>query len=220
MKKALKIVIPAVVLCVVAVVVVWFIRGKSTPLRVEEVVANLEWGMSMQEAKLALAEQGCTDYDDHGGKQIGESTVLSCVIEDYQGIEGADGELFLVFKEDKLDSGRYLFRAYPEDEIHTTVETLDELVVKFAESYEAGYQDSINEEHHSKKEPEDLDYGRYFVGEQSLVFVLREGKEQLSIRFDNLNAEGKRDLVEALKVLEATKATSPTGLYDDVQQFD
>lgn len=195
---------------VAAIAIVLVVQERSMPIKEEKVVCNLEWGMSREEAKIAMAKQG---YDDFEAIDIGEYTYLQYFMNRYQGIEGANCELTLVFNEDRLDDGIYYFRAYDDTPVYTSLDTINELQLMFAKRYEKCCKESISEEYHDEREPQDPDYSRYFVCEESLVFVCRVNEEMLTVEFENSNTEEMKAYIEALKVLDATDAPSPTGYY-------
>lgn len=215
MKKVVKISVAAVVLAIVAVAAFVVIREKSMPIKEEKVIANLEWGMTSQEAKLAMARKKYTEFEYY---ELGQISVLLYQIRDYQEVEGANCEVMLLFDEDKLNSGTYSFRMesdYFEAEpgkYYSSKEMLDKLQVMFAKRYESSCIESISEEHHEERLPTDPDYARYFVGEASLVFVSRS-PERLDVRFEDSSSQEMKALIGALKLLDATDAPSPSGYF-------
>lgn len=220
MKKVAKILVSVAVLCVVVVAAVWFVREKSMPIKAEEVIANLEWGMSCQEAKLAMAREGYTKSEYH---EVAQTSILEYQIRDYQGIEGANCELLLFFDEDKLSEGYYSFRtesAYFEEgeNCYSSEEMVDKLQVMFAKRYESSYNDSISEEYHEDRLPEDPDYGRYFVGDKSLVFVIRRSSSRLDVLFQDLSSPEMKEYIEALKILDITDSSSSAGYYSEREE--
>lgn len=217
MKKVFKIIIPAMVLCMVIAAAVWVLREKSMPLKVEEVIGNLEWGMGEEEARLAMVEHGCVKFITNNAIFDGaQYTFLRCYIQSYQGMEGVPCEARLTFKEGKLKKGLYYF-SVNQEEFPISKEKLEEIQVLFAEQYEKHYEDSINSDTYGETEPEDPNYHRHFVSDQSLITLARENKNRFSVTFVNVNDPGIKEYISALRILDST---SPTGLYDDVQQFD
>lgn len=202
--------VAVVLFAVVAVVAFLIIQEKSMPVKEEKVIANLDWGMTVQEARMEMAREGHMDSEVI---EMGANTVVRYPIRNYQGIEGANCELFLMFTEDKLDNGYYYFRTESDMGCVNSVEMLDKLQLMFAKRYERSCKESISQEYHEDRLPEDPDYSRYFVGEKSLVFVSRRRPEQLDVRFEDLNQPNMPELIEALKLLDALDAPSPTGYY-------
>lgn len=213
MKNAIKKVVigsvAVVLFAVVAVAAFLIIQEKSMPVKEEKVIANLEWGMTVLEAKIAMAQEG---HMDAKVIEMGPNTVVQYPIRDYQGIEGANCELLLMFVDGKLNNGYYYFRTESDMSCANSVEMLDKLQLMFAKRYERSCKESISQEYHEDRLPEDPDYSRYFVGEKSFVFVNRS-PEHLDVRFEDLNQPNMPELIEALKLLDATDAPSPTGYF-------
>lgn len=209
MKKAVKILVITVVLVAVAVLGIWFIREKSLPLKEEKVIFNLEWGMSVQDAKVAMARKGYTDFKV---VELTYTTAVIYTITDYQNIKGANCEMMLMFEEDKLNGGTMYFRTESDSGCTTSKEMVNKLKLMFAKRYEESCIESISEEYTEDRLPEDPDYSRYFVGEESLVFV-RSDPNNLYVRFEDLDAPHMKELIEALKILDETNSPSPTGYY-------
>ena len=207
MKKIVKILIAAVLLVTVVSVAGLVIYNKMNPLKTEAVIANLEWGMSSMEAKQAMAREGHLQFEFH---EIGQNAVLVYDLKSYQGIEGADYRMQLYFTDDKLNTGSYIFTtssdfgrtALPE-------EMLDELQLQFAKTYERGFERSISDTINPGAKPEDPDFGRYYVGDKSLVYVARQSSGRLEIRFEDMSAEDIQQYVWALGVLEEEYLKNP-----------
>lgn len=200
-----------VLFAAVAVVAFLIIQEKSMPVKEEKVIANLEWGMTVQEARMEMAREGHMDSEV---TEFGSNTVVQYPIRNYQGIEGANCELLLMFIEGKLDNGFYYFRTESDMGCVNSVEMLDKLQLMFAKRYERSCKESISEEYHEDRLPEDPDYSRYFVGEESLVFVSRS-PERFDVHFQDLNQPDMPELIEALKLLDAMDAPSPTGYFSE-----
>lgn len=211
MSKRIKLIIAVAVLCIAAAVTVAVIKMNSGSIVAEETVASLRWGMSVEEVKKELLDRGIANYKEG---EVGKTEYLSYQVYGYQDIEGANYAMWLIFEDGGLSGGKYYFNSYNES-VQIDKALIPKLTRMLADAYESACKESINEEYHSKKEPEDPEYGRYFVMEESLVFISRT-ENRIDVMFDPMNEE-RQELIVALKILEAAKAPSPTGLYDGVK---
>ncbi len=211
MSKRIKIIIAVAVLCIATAVTFVVIKMNADSIQVEQVIGNYEWGMSIEEVKSRLAQEGITDYSESGAENV---TNLFCNCKDYQGIEGADYTMYLQFVDGKLSYGMYSFGTNREGKGILSKDMLQDIVTMWSDAYESGYNESLNEPFYSRRGPKDMDYSRNFIGDKSLVHVSRGGEEQFSVHFSDINEEGMEEYIATLRFMQETKAKSPTGFYD------
>ena len=167
MSKRIKIIIAVAVLCIAAAVTVAVIKMKTESVKAQQVISDLEWGMGREEAKKNLMDKGYANYIEF---ETDVREYLVYQIYDYQDIKGANADMILVFENGGLSDGKYTFSPYSDDN-PVADGIVAELTDDLANAYESACKESINEEYYSRKEPDDPQYGRYFVMEQSLVHI-------------------------------------------------
>lgn len=158
--------------------------ASQTKVDVSELQFGLEWGTHREQVEKYMEEQG---YETSKNTM---NTLISYNVEDFCGIEGADGYVAFVFSiEDELKDVQYGFtstQAYGA----CSVEVIDLLTASFEKALNANYEKSFF----------DFDGYEYWLGDKTFVTYLYEDSERIVVVYTDCASEP--EIVESLKVMQ------------------
>ena len=216
MKKS-SLVIVILLVCLIATAgVVGYIglnsESLSQGIATEQVIGNLEYGMSKAQAQETLKNTWCSYVTTVGTS--GDREYVQYAVYDYMGIDGGNCDMQLTFDNDKLIAGIYYFRDNTGSKTECDRNKIDEVQKLLGKAYEAEFEESINKEYYAKRDVSDSEYGRYFVGDKSLIFLNRESDNCFVVRFSDKRDSNVQELINLLKKYEAEKTPDKNGYYD------
>lgn len=166
------------------------IGSKRCTIEVEEVIANLEWGMTKEEVEQAMAtKEGYSIFSDDS-----DSLLYSMVA--YQGITGANGYVALLFSEEGLlTTGFYTFKVDARGKTPAASEAvMEDLDKAFRKTYEDNSEavcaDTISDSIY--KEP------MYYKGERSVVHICGNAPSSIYIYFYDVEERLTAALIQEL----------------------
>ncbi len=184
----------------------------SQGIEAEQVIGNLEYGMSKAQAEEALKGSGCSYVTTVGTS--GDREYVQYAVYDYMGIDGGNCDMQLTFDNNKLIAGIYYFRSNTGSKTECDQDDIDEVQKLLGKAYEAKYAESINNKYYGRRDVSDPEYGRYFVGDKSLIFLNRENANCFIVRFSDKSDSSVQELIKLLKKYEAEKTPDKNGYYD------
>jgi len=166
------------------------IGSKRCTIEVEEVIANLEWGMTKEEVEQAMATK------DGYSMVSAESDFILYSIVAYQGIPGANGYVALWFSDEELlTHGFYSFKVSRKGSVpeasEAVMEDLDKAFRKtYEDNSEAVCADTISDSIYIDP--------MYYKGERSLVHICGNAPSSIFIYFDDVEERQTAALIQEL----------------------
>lgn len=159
-------------------------------IEAENVIANLEWGMTKEEVEQAMAtKEGYSIFSD-------DSDLLLYSMVAYQGITGANGYVALLFSEEGLlTTGFYTFKVDARGKTPAASEAvMEDLDKAFRKTYEDNSEavcaDTMTDRIY--KDP------MYYKGERSLVYICGNAPSSINIYFHDVEERLTAALIQEL----------------------
>ncbi len=158
----------------------------------EEVMAGLEWGMTVEEVKSAL--EGNENYSF-----IPEIETFMCYdVSNYQGIEGANGLMILYFTDtNTLSSGVYKFDV--EGGGYSQAISPD-LNVELNKAFRKSYKDASDKMYYNAEGDGTWSAVMYYKTDSSLTSIYENMPGQFVVKYRDINQSMSQSIIEELSL--------------------
>ena len=158
----------------------------------EEVIAGLEWGMTLEEAQQALENKENYTY-------IPEIETFICYdVSNYQGIEGANGLMILYFTEENvLESGVYKFDIEGGGYSQAISQDIN---VELNKAFRKSYKETSDKMYYNPEGDGTWTEYLYYKTEESLISINEMMPNQFVVKYRDVSRPMSQAIIEELSL--------------------